>query len=296
MRSIRFPRQVRILTAGLFILSLSLVLALNVMAKSKEPLGNSGRGALAPHKALYNIELVSTKSGSQIVNVSGQMLYEWQPSCDAWTSNHRFNLSYEYADSPAMRITSDFSTYETYDGRSLNFSSQRKRDGRLFEELRGQATIDENGKGTALYTKPKGLEFELPEGALFPAGHTLGVLDAIARGKKFYKAVIFDGSDEQGPVEVNTFIGDIVDVLALHPDLPEEVDRALLVSPGRKVRLAFFPLSGEESTADYEMSMVFHDNGVVSEMHVEYDDFSIRQNLIALESLENACESDVSAP
>ena len=33
---------------------------------------------LVPHKALYDIKMVSKDSGSQILNISGQMFYEWR--------------------------------------------------------------------------------------------------------------------------------------------------------------------------------------------------------------------------
>lgn len=254
-----------------------------------EPVEDKALAAgLAPHKALYAIALESTRSGSQIVNIDGQMMYEWYPSCEAWISNHRFNLSYEYADSPALRVTSDFSTFEPFDGAHLNFTSQRKRDGELFEELRGHAVTSPDRLGEAVFTLPKDLEFDLPEGTLFPIGHTLSVLDKIRQGKKFYKAVIFDGSDEEGPVEVNVFIGQDVNVMAqIKPSA--DIDAALLNTPAHKVQLAFFPLQDPSPTPDYEMTVIFHENGVISDMVIAYDDFSISQKLVALDVLAPSC-------
>ena len=127
---------------------------------------------LVPHKALYDIELVATRSGSQISNIGGKMYYEWKPSCDAWITDHRFSLVYEYADSPAMQITSDFSTHEDFDGGKFNFSARRSRDGDMYQELRGVGDIDENG-GKALYNVPEKLKFELSDGTMFPMTHTL---------------------------------------------------------------------------------------------------------------------------
>jgi hypothetical protein len=242
-----------------------------------------------PHKALYEIKLAGTKSGSQVVNISGQMFYEWQPSCDAWTSNHRFNLLYEYADAPATHITSDFSTYETFDGRSLNFTSQRKQDGEVFEELRGSATLSEAGIGAAIYSLPKGLEFDLPKGSMFPMAHTQEVMRKIKENKKFFHAVIFDGSDEEGPIEVNTFIGDPLGA-DMVIEAADNIDKALLSSPSRKVRLAFFPMNDPASTSDYEMSLVLHENGVASDMFIEYEDFSVTQKLVALEQVKGTCD------
>jgi hypothetical protein len=246
--------------------------------------------ALAAHKALYDIKLAATKSGSQIAGVSGKMLYEWQPTCDAWISNHRFNLYYEYADSPAMQIMSDFSTYEPMDGRSIDFTSQRKRDGQLIEEIRGNASVDQKRKGAAVYNMPRGLEFDLPEGTLFPLGHTLNVLQAVHDGKKIYNGTVFDGSDADGPIEINAVIGRDLSASEM-VKLNESIDAKLMQSPARKIRLAFFPLSKASESADYEMDIALHDNGVISDMYIEYDDFSITQKLIALEPLESTCQS-----
>ncbi len=266
---------------------------------SKDPAITAG---FAPHKALYDISLVSTKSGSQIINITGQMFYEWRPSCDGWISNHRFNLVYEYADTPAMRVSSDFSNFETFDGSRLDFTSQRKREGNVFEEIRGHAlgsvpaatkasTSTTNGTpGQALYSLPKGLVFDLPKGSMFPVKHSLEVKKAIDEGKRFFSATIFDGSDEEGPVEINAFLSKKPMNLPKTVLNVEKIDQDLLKSPIHDVRLAFFPLNNPSSSADYEMQMLFHDNSVISDMIVEYEDFTVRQSLVALEKIEGGCE------
>ncbi len=246
------------------------------------------KAGFLPHRALYDIKLAGSKSGSQIINIGGQMFYEWQPSCEAWITNHRFKLRYEYADSPPMEIASEFSTYESFDKKSLSFTSQRKRDGDVFEELRGQADLDDENKGEARYSIPEGLSYSLPAGSMFPMGHTLAVLDAIKAGKKFFTTVIFDGSDEEGPVEINAFIGKKIPVSAvMGPVTP--MSEILQSSPAWNVRLAFFPLSKPEATSDYEMSIIFHENGVISDMTIDYHDFSVSQKLVALDKMKGSC-------
>jgi hypothetical protein len=246
---------------------------------------------LVPHKALYDIEMVSKSSGSQVVNISGQMFYEWRPECDAFTTDHRFNLFYEYADSPPFRITSDFSTYETVDGKSFDYTSRRKRNGELFQEIRGRAEFSGEGKGEAVYSKPDGLVFDLDQKTLFPMAHSLEVIKKAREGVKFYNARIFDGSDEDGPVEVNTFIGKRVN--SFEPDnLSEQVDRELILGSGWKVRMAFFPVIESESDAQHEMDVIFHENGIISDMLVEYRDFSVTQKLVALERIAGSGKCD----
>lgn len=268
-----------------FVLVLGLIsFSASLHAKQIRP--DENNNAFAPHKALYDISLLSSHSGSQIVNISGQMFYEWNSDCDGWNSNHRFNLLYEYTDSQPLRITSDFSTFEAHNGESLSFSSQRKHNGELIDEIRGSAVLDKQHMGEAVYNVPKELSYELPEGSLFPVAHSIAILEKIKEGKKFFNTVIFDGSDEDGPVEVNTFIGKPKDVQLADS---ANIDKALLQSPAHEVRLAFFPLKDASPTSDYEMTLTFHENGIISDMVIDYDDFTVRQKLIALEGVEKAC-------
>lgn len=256
---------------------------------------SAGAVDLMPHKALYDIKMVSKHSGAQIVNISGQMYYEWKETCDAWSSDHHFNLLYEYADSPAMNITSDFTAYETFDGKTLHFNSRRKQDGTLFQELRGVANIagpsEEGRAGKATYTVPEGLSFDLPAETLFPMAHTLELVKRMKSGDKFYPAVIFDGSDEEGPVAINTFIGKRITATE-EINMTEKINEKLLDSPARKMRMAFFPLANDNAESDYEMDIIFHENGIVSNMLVEYKKFSVEQTLVALEEVpfKAACD------
>ncbi|MCB9988422.1 MAG: cell envelope integrity EipB family protein [Rhodospirillales bacterium] len=237
---------------------------------------------LAAHKALYEIEMTARRSSAQILNISGQMFFEWRPVCEAWTSDHQFNLTYEYAETAPMHITSDFSTYEAFDGESFNFSSRRSRNGDIYEELRGRAESPPGKEGTVSYTIPANFSLDLPPGTLFPVSHTMALIAQARKGKKFFNATVFDGSDEDGPVEINAFIGKELS--------PEEkikdranVDQTFLDTRAWHVRMAFFPLAEPAADSDYEMDVVLYENGVIGDMLVEYKDFSVTQKLVALE-------------
>jgi len=239
---------------------------------------------LQPHKALYDINLVATRSGSQIINIKGKMFYEWKPSCDAYITDHRFKLHYEYSDNPALLITSDFSTFESFDGDAFSFSSRRKRNQDLYEEFRGNANLTQDG-GEVIYKIP---ETEAPltlnHNSYFPMGHTLEMVRKAKAGQKFFNAVVFDGSDDEGPVEINTFIGAPVNVMSeIAPS--KALDMTLLNNKAWHVQMAVFPTMDKTETSDYEMKMVFHENGVISDMLIDYEDFSVTQKLVALEAI-----------
>lgn len=250
---------------------------------------------LAPHKALYDIKLVATHSGSQILNISGHMSYEWKPTCDAFLTDHHFKLFYEYADAPGMRITSDFSTYETADGGRFDYSSRRQRDGEMYQEIRGRANVDQEG-GKADYSMPEKISYDLRKGALFPIGHTMELIRHAKEGKKFYNAEVFDGSDEEGPIEISAFIGKPADA-AKSVVKNAKIDDSLLKGKAWNVRMAVFPVKDQEEESDYEMSMVFLENGIISDMLIEYDDFSVRQRLVALQRIPaDSCDRAVPIP
>ncbi len=283
-----------------FLMTVLTVLALHAPAWAATPIVVGPAQSLTPHKALYDVQLVSTKNGSQMANISGKMFYEWKPSCEGWITNHRFSLNYDYADSPSINISSDFTTFETFDGKSLNFSSRRKRNGEVYEELRGRADLTAKGAdGTATYSIPENLTFDLTRNTLFPTGHTINLLEQARQGKKFYNVRIFDGSDDEGPVDINSFIGTKVEGKksgeaskispqksnSFKPASTNSIDNSLTDVPGWNVRMAFFPTNTPESASDYELSMVFHENGIISDMMIEYADFTVRQKLVALEKV-----------
>lgn len=272
-------------------LLLSGVCILSITSPAYAALDKAAQAGFVPHKALYEIKMKTKKSSAKVSNIHGKMMYEWQPACDAWISNHHFDMTYEYYEGPPVRITSDFSNHESFDGKSFNYTTTRKTRDMIMGEVRGSVKGDiQNEGGKAVYTKPETLEYQLPEGTLFPMAHTLGVLEKIKAGKKFYNATIFDGSDEEGPVTVNSFIGKS-ESFSIPEAYKDDIDADLVSAKSWNIRLAFFPLNKYEVTSDYEMSLLFHENGVISDMVVEYKDFSVVQKLVALEPMDGACET-----
>lgn len=252
-------------------------------AHAQDILGNS----LQPHKAIYEIKMISKSNGSQLLNISGEMFYEWQHDCDAWITDNRFNLYYEYAETPTVKDTADFSTYEKFDGSNFEFNAQRKRNGQVYEEFRGYAKPgSDKDKGHATYTMPEGLKYTLPTGTLFPMQHTIDLINAAKNKEKFFNKTVYDGSDEDGPAIINAFIGKPVNAMA-NLDPSRNLDPALVNTQAWKIHMAFFQLNSSESSADYEIDAIIHDNGIISDMIIDYYEFAIAQKLIAIEPIED---------
>ena len=235
----------------------------------------------APHKAIYAMSLATAKAGAGgVVDVSGKMLFEWLDACEGWTTDQKFALQYVYNNGPAVQFASHYNAWEAKSGESYSFSVRRLRNGEISEEIRGSANRAPDGSVLASFSKPAKTTVELPAGVVFPTAHTVKMLELAARGERFYNTLMFDGSDGEGPVEINVFIGQISE-----PAGASKVNSDLLSRPARHVRMAFFPNEGDSSQPEYEMTLNLLDNGVVSELRIEYEDFTLRGLLESIEAV-----------
>lgn len=237
------------------------------------------------HKALYEVKMLSRGTDAQIADVSGQMFYELRQSCEEWITSHRFRLNYDYIDMPDMLVTSDFSTYEDRLSQELAYVVRRTSNQEPFQEIKGHA---DKATGVATYSVPDGLKYVLPDGVLFPMEHTQALIQGARQGETFIVADIFDGSEEKGALKINSFIGASGGkYVKVSGGNAEGIQGELLQTPSWKVRLAFFAVGEEREEAEYEMSIILHENGVIRDMVIDYEDFSISQKLVALEDLSD---------
>ena len=245
---------------------------------------------IVPHKALYQMEIVKIHAGSPINDLTGEMFFKWEDNCEAWSTDHRFTIDYFYTDRPSVSVTSHFVAWEDKRGDRIQFVSEGYTDGILDEKTRGQSHRLNDRTGVVDYQEPQGLNFDLGKNFFFPAQHTVATIHNALQGKSFFNAVMFDGTDQEGPSEVNVFIDQKSETKKLDADFANNpaVDASLLNGKSWDMRLAFFPEQGEGSdlsTPSYEMKVRLHENGVVSDIVVEYDNFSVRQKLVALSAL-----------
>lgn len=237
---------------------------------------------LVPHRAIYGMKLGSLRSGSSTVDARGAMYVEWSESCDGWTVTQRVKLALTTAQGDDMETDSNYSSWESKDGRSYRFTVRNLRDGRLTEELRGEANLAANaGAGEAVFTTPVGTRFALPKAAVFPTEHTLQLIEAAQGGANHLSRVIFDGASLDGPLEVNAVIGAPIKAP------PPAADAAAELTSGQswRVRLAFFPLSSQSPEPDYEVGVRLFENGVADNFLLDYGDFSVAASLEKIEAL-----------
>jgi hypothetical protein len=243
--------------------------------------GAATAAEIAPHRALYQMTLGSTKGDSGVTSASGTMAYQWGQVCDGWTVEQRYRLKMGYSEQSDVDISSNFVTWEAKDGLHYRFNQKETRNGEASDEIHGEAHVDGPGNaGAADFAKPQQKTIQLPAGALFPSAHTILLIDKAKAGENFVSRQVFDGSTEEGAVLVSGVIGPRVE-----PD-PEAAKKSpLLNRPGWRVRLAFFPADQSAEKPEYELGMLLLDNGVSRDMTIDYGDYTIKAKLDDIEAL-----------
>ena len=232
---------------------------------------------LLPHRAVYAMDLASTQSGSGIVGAHGTMSYEFVDACDGWVVENRLSIHYIYVEGGEVDTTTDFVTWESKDGLKYRFRLRNTRDGQVTDEIEGDASLRGKGQGgNARYTRPEQMTKSLPKGTLFPTFHTRELVSEAEKGGHLVHRVVFDGSDTQGAFDVSALIG-------LAKAVPDAVPYPQLGSPSWPVRMAFFPLQGDEAEPDFEMSIDYHANGIAQSVTQGFKGFSLVGHLESLE-------------
>lgn len=240
---------------------------------------------IAPHRALYTMTLGTAKQSSGVVAADGNMSFEWGETCDGWTVEQRYKLNMHYSEESDVELTSNFVTWESKDGKRYRFYERKLKNGDVDEEVRGEATLDGEGKGGKVeFTKPDVSTLELAPGVIFPTAHTLLLIERAASGENFVAKKVFDGASNENAVDVTAVIGGAEPATAGAAE--EKLKSPLLARPSWRMRLAFFPAQAKsDDQPEYELGMRLLDNGVSRDMVLDYGDFAIRAKLDEIQPL-----------
>lgn len=251
----------------------------------------AGTTRLASHRALYEMTLDRSRSGSGISDVNGEMAIEWLRGCDGWTFQHQSSMTVQFAAGETIELSTTATSWESLDGRHYRFSLRNLTDGEQSERIEGKAAVDGRGRaGQAELTAPKLQRFVLPAGTLFPVAHTREVLRRAMIGKppRMFEAVVFDGMGDDGPMMATTTIGREQRAAA-----SEGAVKALLA--GHRfwpVSVAYYPVDSASPVPKQEIGMSLYANGVAADLLIGFDDFVVRARLAKLQYVKAPSCSD----
>jgi EipB-like len=245
-----------------------------------------------PHRAIYQLEIGRSSAGSGVTDVNGRIVYELTGSaCEGFTQNMRFVTVTTSSEGSSQTTDLRTSSWEGVPAKTLRFSSSTYFNDQLSEQARGTA----ERKGLADVpsvdlAKPEKKTFDLGQQVYFPMQHSAAVIDAARAGKTHLAADLYDGSEKGAKVyATSAIIGQRVAPGANKSLADLKGGEALDQVPSWPVSMSYFS-QGNTSHKDelplYEMSYRFHENGVTSEIVLDYGEYAMKGKLKELVMLE----------
>ncbi len=255
------------------------------------PAGAAWAGAeaqMAPHRAVYDLELKSSQPRAGIDGASGRMVLEVTGSrCDGWTVSFRIVNDFTLTAGDTRLIDSRSSSWEADDGQMMRYSQRQYVDSRLENEVLLTVTrsaADEPGHGAV--TQPEEETFTLPPGALFPVAHQNKLLVAALQGERRDDSIVYDGSDGPKSYQAISFIGDRHPPEPLASRVSGSGAAAFADEPSWPVTISYYPFSDRpkgEETPSHQVAFTMYGNGVAGDVTLDYGDFALAGQLTDIE-------------
>ncbi len=227
---------------------------------------------ITPHRAAYIFEMVSSEPGGGVSGVTGGMTFEWADACDGWALDQHYLLQISNSDGSRTEIRTSSVTWESKDGARYRFNVKRGRDGKIVEDLRGDARLNSVGEaGVVEFSKPESKKIVLPAGTKFPTDFMLGQMRAAFDGERNGNDLVFEGGTVEGSQTVTTTF------------LPRRAPReaGVLEAPlGPNdiwpMYVAYFPIDNADGNPETEISLDVQANGIVPSFVLDYGVFKLR--------------------
>jgi hypothetical protein len=249
-------------------------------AQSAPPL----RNVIVPHRAVYEIGLARTDSGSGVSSANGRMVFEITGgACEGYRMRQRMVVNIGDEDGNLGQLDFSISTFESGDGDIYRFDSRTTLNAETVEAVVGEARRGAGGVEVTL-KQPAEKTLQLDPDTLFPSQHLQTILDAARADRKFVAAEIYEGAGSGEDSDAATAaIG--------------EVDTAGRPAPLRNgarhwpVSVGYFDGLGEEGddlgeeTPAYQMQFTLYENGVTNDLVMDYGDYALSGSLQEIEAL-----------
>jgi hypothetical protein len=239
--------------------------------------------ALTGQDALYDLSLSKVRT-HDVTGAVGQMRFSVVDGCTGWGTTQHMTLLIRNADGSLNKTVTDYITWETKDGNMLTFTlRERDDDGKEVVDDSGVALhTGANGGGTITYSTPADTILSMPPGTLFPMAHTEALIAAGHAGKKFISVPLFDGTTSDGAQ--HTFVA----VLDENGPRPSPFS-SLAGLPSTVVDIAFYERKNDDETPDFRSQMRYYDDGVATDILLDFGDFVMKGKLDSLSIPASLC-------
>jgi hypothetical protein len=245
--------------------------------------------AVAPHRAVYDLQLLRTTQGANVGSVSGRMAYEVSGSeCDGWTVSFRLVNRFDYKEGSPRLFDTQSSSWETGDGKTMTYSEKEFVDNKQESEKRVSVVrAEKDSVGEVNITLPKEKKTSISAETVFPMRHQLRLMEAAAKGETRDVSLVYDGSDEEKTVRAISTIGKKVNAGEGKKDKDNAQAAPLQSLSSWPVTIGYYSTAEDNAeTPLYQINFDMYENGVSTGLVMDYGSFALSGKLAHLELLK----------
>lgn len=269
-----------------------LACAMPAVANAAEPVN------FAPHRAVYEIELSNAATGSGVASLDGRMVYELTGSkCEGFTQNMRFVTRMTNQEGGQSITDLRNSSWEEGTGKRLRFSTSQYNDDKLLEASQGDASHANPEKPVTVdVVKPARKKISLPASTMFPMQHAAKIIEAARQGQKLVTANVYDGAEKGDKFYLTSAVIGKAAPAGANTNLAafEGADR-LMAAQSWPLSISYFETGkdNQDAAPAYELTYRFYENGVTTDLNIDYGEFAIKGKLKELTFLpESPCGAE----
>lgn len=239
----------------------------------------------APHRAVYELAMASSTAASGVQGVTGRMVYELNGSpCEGYTQTMRFVTIMTNQEGTETLSDLRTSSWEEADGKKLRFSSMQYQNDQLADSSQGDAARSKGASpivGVDLI-KPAKKRLSLPTDTYFPMQHATSLVLAAKSGVKLFTANLYDGSEKGEKYYLTST------VIGKKYPAGEGPSTGRIKGAERLAGVESWPMTisyfeagkdRQDQIPTYELSFRYFENGVTSDLKIDYGEFAIKGNL-----------------
>ncbi|MGH6922541.1 MAG: EipB family protein [Propylenella sp.] len=250
------------------------------------------RDIIAPHRAIYDIKLARTENGSGVSSASGRMVFEVTGNaCQGYSMRQRMVVNIGDEDGNLGKLDFQISTFESGAGDLYTFDSRTTMNEEVVEAVEGAARRRDSAIEVTL-KRPAEKTVLVDGGALFPSQHLQAIIDAARGDQEFLSVDIYEGAGT----------GESSDEAAAAIGRATRTRADNLIGGGLRqwpVSIGYFDAEGVsaehagEELPTYQMSFMLYENGVTSDLVMDYGDYAL---LGSLQEIERLASSNCASP
>jgi hypothetical protein len=232
---------------------------------------------LLPHRAVYDLALI--RGGSSVDDARGRIVFEFAGnSCEGYATTVRQVTTLSSSGS-SRTLDMSSTTFEEGDGSQFRFRSETRADGTRIKQVDGVARL-EDGEMVVDLRRPSETTKIFAQEPAFPVAHLQAIIAAARDGASTLSMNVYDGADD------GLQLYDTLAVIGRRMEPAADLPFPGITETARwPVTLSYFEQEQEqgEQTPAYIISFQLHENGVSTDLRLDFGDFVMSGALTTLE-------------